>query len=85
MPIVGVNHRLTVLHMSRIMVHFYTTSKTVNQFAISYMINPSLRFNNEFRTQVEKCLGVSFYIRTMKTITNFLMKKNTCVMALNDL
>ena len=54
----------------------------MNKFAIIYMINPSPKFNNEFRTQVEKCLGVYFYIRKMKTIKNCLMKNNACVMAL---
>ena len=82
MPIVGVNHCLTILHMSKIMVHIYTTGKTIHQFAISYMINPSLRFKKIFKTQVEKCLGVYFSIRTMKTIKNCLMKKNKSVMAL---
>ena len=80
-PIVGVNHRLPILHTSKRMVHCYTTVKNINQFAIGYVINPSLNFNNEFITQVEKCLGVSFSIRTMKTINNCLMKNNTCVMA----
>ena len=46
------------------------------------MINNLLKFNNEFITQVEKCLGISFFIMKMKTIKNCLMKKNTSVMAL---
>ena len=54
MPILGVNHRLSILNLSKIMVHIYTTSKTINTFAIGYMINPSLKFNNASRTQVEK-------------------------------
>ena len=64
------------------MVHIYTTGKTIHQFAIGYMINPSLQFNKIFKTQVEKCLGYYFSIRKMKTIKNCLMKKNTSVMAL---
>ena len=64
------------------MVHIYTTGKTILKFAISYMINPLLKFNIIFRTQVEKCLGCSFSIRKMKTIKKFLTKKNTSVMAL---
>ena len=82
MPIVGVNHRLLIFHMSKIMVHFYTTGKNINKISIGYMINPSLKFNNTLGTQVETLLNVSFYIRTMKTIKYGLMKKNTCVMAL---
>ena len=46
------------------------------------MIKPSIKFNNVFRTKVEKLLSLSFTARTMKTIKYFLMKKNTCVMAL---
>ena len=46
------------------------------------MINPSLKFNNVFRTQVEKCLSVLFSARKMKNIKDFLMKNNKCVMAL---
>ena len=82
MPIVGVNHHLHILHLSKIMVHIYTKGKTINQFAIGYMINPSLKFNNEFITQVVKFLVVSFSISTMKTIKKIMMKKNTSVMAL---
>ena len=53
------------------MVHIYTTGKTIHQFAIGYMINPSLEFNKTFKTQVEKCLGYSFSIGTIKTIKKF--------------
>ena len=49
-----VNHHLPILHMSKRMVHIYTTDKTINQFEFGYMINPSLKFNNALITQVEK-------------------------------
>ena len=49
MPIVGVNHRLPILHMYKIMVHIYTTEKTVHKFSIGYMINPSLHINKIFK------------------------------------
>ena len=39
MPILGVNHRLPILHLSKRMVHTYTAGKTINKFAIGYMIN----------------------------------------------
>ena len=64
------------------MVHIYTKGKTIHQFTISYMINPSIQFNKIFKTQVEECLGCSFYIKTMKIIKKILMKNNTSVMAL---
>ena len=54
--------------MSKIMVHIYTKGKTVHQFSIGYMINPSLNFNKIFKTQVEIFLGCYFSIRKMKTI-----------------
>ena len=41
MPIVGVNHRLRILHLSKRMVHIYSTEKTIHQFEIGYIINPS--------------------------------------------
>ena len=53
------------------MVHIYSTGKTINQFSIGYVINPSLKFNNAFRTQVETFSGDYFSIRTMKTIKKF--------------
>ena len=53
-PIVGVNHRLPILQMSKIMVHIYTTGKNIHQFAISYTINPSIQFNIIFKIKVEK-------------------------------
>ena len=43
-PIVGVNHCLPILHLSKRMVHIYTTGKTIHKFAIGYMIKPSLQF-----------------------------------------
>ena len=54
MTMVGVNHRLPILYLSKIIVHIYTTENTIYLFAIGYMINPSLHFNKIFKTQVEK-------------------------------
>ena len=33
----------------------------VNQFAIGYMVNPTLHVNKELRDQVEKCLKENFH------------------------
>ena len=68
--------------MSKIMVHFYSTDKTNNQFSIGYMINPSLKCNNLFRVQVEQLLILSFDARKMETIKYCLRKNNTCVVAI---
>ena len=64
------------------MVHYYYTYENINQFSIGYMINLSLKFNNAFRTQVEKCLGCSFSIRKMKAIKSCQMNNNKYVMVL---
>ena len=66
--------------MSKIMVHCYSTDETINPFVIGYMVNPSLNCNKVFKIQVEKCLSISFFDKTMATIKDFLRKKNTCVM-----
>ena len=82
MPIVGVNHLIPILHMSKITVYINSSEKTVHQFAISYMINPSLHIKKMLKTQVEKCVGYSFSIKTMQTIKKIMMKKNTSIMAI---
>ena len=70
MPIVGVNHRLPILYMSKIMVHIYTTDKTVHQFSIDYMINPSLHINKMIKTQVENSWVVIFLLKQCKLLKN---------------
>ena len=82
MAIAGVNHRLPILHLSKIMVHIYSTENTIYKFSIGYMINPSLRVNRIFVEQVQNFLGCSFSTKTMKTIRDFLLKNNIYVMAL---
>ena len=42
------------------MAHCYSMDESMNQFAICYMINPSLNFNKVFREQVEICLSATF-------------------------
>ena len=70
-PIVGVNHRLPILHISNRMIYIYSTEKTVHQFSIGYMINPSIHINKIFKTKIEKLLGCYFFIETMQTIKKF--------------
>ena len=52
-PLVVVHHRQPILNISKIMVHCYSTDKIINQFAIGYMINPSLNHDKVFIEQVE--------------------------------
>ena len=60
MPIVGVNNCLTILDLSKIMVHIYSIEKTIHKFAIGYMINPifilTVYSENRF-----KMLGLLFF------------------------
>ena len=53
MPLLGFNHRQPILHMYIRMVHCYSIDESIDQFAIGYMINPSLYVNKVFREQVE--------------------------------
>ena len=68
MPLVGLNHLQPLSRMSKIMVYWYSTDESINQFPISYMINTSLKCNKVFMEQVEKCLSVSFHENTMEII-----------------
>ena len=68
--------------MSKRMVHCYSTDETINQFAIGFIINPSINCNKLLRVQVEKCLNISFTSRKMEIIRYCLKNENTCVMAL---
>ena len=54
----------------------------INQFAISYIINPILHINQLFIEQVEKCSRATFHENTMKTIRDVMKNKDVCVIAL---
>ena len=41
-------------------ISLYKGSTKINQFAIGYMIKPSIHIHKVFREQVEKCLGATF-------------------------
>ena len=51
-PLVGVNNCQTILNISKIMVHIYSTGERIDKFSIDYIINPSLHVNKVFREQV---------------------------------
>ena len=52
-PLVGVNHSQPILHISKIMLHCYSTNETINPFSIGYIINPSLNCKKVFIEKVE--------------------------------
>ena len=81
-PLSGVNHCKPILHVSKIMVQYYYIDETIHQFAIGYMIKPSLHFKKLFIEQVETFLSSTFYEKKMETIKYYLRNKNTCVMTL---
>ena len=78
-PLIGVNHRQPIIHMSKITVYLYTTDEQMNKFAIGYMINPSLHVNRVFREEVEECLIDTVNENTMKNERYVMKKKDTCV------
>ena len=46
--LIRVNHRKPLINMSKRMVCIYATDEQINQFAIGYVINPSLHVNKVF-------------------------------------
>ena len=82
MPLVEINHRQPISHMSKIIVHCYYSYDNNIKFAIGYMINTWLKCNKILIDQVEKCLSISFNEKTVETIKDCLRKKITSVMAL---
>ena len=68
MTIVGVNHSLPILHMSKRMVHIYITEKTIHQFGIGYIINPSLHINRYSEKNVKRAWVVIFLPRQWKLL-----------------
>ena len=49
----GVNHLLPLLHMSKRFVFINATEELINQFAIGYMTNHKLHVYKVFRDQAE--------------------------------
>ena len=78
----GINHLQPLIHMSKILVYLYMADKQINQFAIVYIINPSLHINKVFIEQVEKCLRATYRENTMYNIIDVMRKKDTCVISL---
>ena len=54
----------------------------MNQFAIDYMIKPTLHVNKLFREQVEKLLRATFHPNAMENIRYVMRQKDTYVIAL---
>ena len=54
----------------------------MNQFAIGYIINPTLQVNKVFIEKVKKLLRANFHPNTMEYIRDIIINKDTCVIAL---
>ena len=67
------------------MVHIYTTGKTINIFAIGYMINHPLKFNKIFKTQVENAWVILFYSENVNYQGFSYEEEYTCYVTNNDL
>ena len=68
--------------MYKIFVYVNTTEERIHKFVIDYIINPTLHVNKVFIYQVEKFLRDTFHKNTMEGIINFMIKNDTCVIAL---
>ena len=62
MKILGVNHRLPILNQFKIMVHIYTTGKTIHPFSIGYMINTLLQFKTYSEQRLKNVWVVTFQL-----------------------
>ena len=56
----GDNHRLPLLHMAKMVLYLHEVNERFNEFAIGYMINPTLHVNKAFKYQAEKCINNTF-------------------------
>ena len=54
LPLLGVNHRLPILHMSKTFFYINSAGKLIKNFTIVYMVNPTLNVNRVLREQVEE-------------------------------
>ena len=59
------NNCQPILHMSKILVHIYSTDDFINQFSIGFIINPSLHVNKMFIEQFEKFSNATFNEKKM--------------------
>ena len=68
MSIVGLNDCLPILNLPKIMVHIYTTGKTIHQFEIGYMINSSLMFNKYSQHRLKNYWVILFLLGQLKLL-----------------
>ena len=52
----GINHRLPLLHMAKSYIWFEETNERINEFYIGYKMNQNLSINKAFKEKVTKCM-----------------------------
>ena len=78
----GANSGLPLLHIDKFFLYIHEINERINEFAIGYIINPTLNVNKSFKDKVEKCMNNMFGTLTQPFIKNVMTKNNTCVLAL---
>ena len=79
---VEVNHCQPIIQITKRIVYLQTTYEQRNQFAIGYMINPSIHINKVTRKQVVKFLRATFHENITEAIRYVIKNKDTCVFVL---
>ena len=82
LSLLGINNHLPLLHISKRFVYLHHIEERINEFAISFMLNPTLHVNKSFKEQIEKFMNDTFGTLTQPFIINTVKKKNTCVLSL---
>ena len=80
LPLMGVNHRLPLFHMAK---HFiWVEEKSINEFAIGYMINTDLIVRKSFRYQVENVCTLHLVKSHNLLLKPHCQKRKTSVLSL---
>ena len=49
LPLLGINHRIPLLHMAKNFVCLHNKEERINEFVIRYIVNPTLHVNKSFK------------------------------------
>ena len=77
LPLLGVNCCLNLLHISDKKNYPHNKEERIYEFAIRYMVNPTLYVNKAFKEKVQKCINYTFGTIT-QPFTKNVMKTNLC-------
>ena len=82
LQLLGSNHHLPLLHMSKRFICIEETKERINEFEIGCMINPDFHGNKSIREQVDKSMNDMSVAITQPFIKNTFSKNNTSVLTL---